>query len=77
MEFIDGVRVTDKEALSSLGISPHSLSQLVAETFNEMIFIHGDVHCDPHSANMVSDRRQTLQHAVYRHAVVVLIMQAR
>lgn len=36
-----------------LGVSPHSLAQLVSETFNEMIFIHGDVHCDPHAANMV------------------------
>jgi hypothetical protein len=36
-----------------LGVSPRSLAQLVSETFNEMIFIHGDVHCDPHAANMV------------------------
>jgi aarF domain-containing kinase len=54
MEFIDGVGVTDKDALARLGIAPRSLAQLVAETFNEMIFIHGDVHCDPHAANMVS-----------------------
>ena len=53
MEFIDGVGVTDKEALARLGVAPRSLAQLVAETFSEMIFIHGDVHCDPHAANMV------------------------
>lgn len=40
--------------MQRLGVSPHSLAQLVSETFNEMIFIHGDVHCDPHAANMVS-----------------------
>jgi hypothetical protein len=40
--------------LQRLGVSPRSLAQLVSETFNEMIFIHGDVHCDPHAANMVS-----------------------
>lgn len=53
MEFIDGVQVTDKQGLQRLGISPSSLAQLVSETFNEMIFIHGDVHCDPHAANLV------------------------
>lgn len=42
-------------AVQRLGVSPHSLAQLVSETFNEMIFIHGDVHCDPHAANMVSE----------------------
>lgn len=56
MEFIEGVQVTDKEGLQRLGVSPGSLAQLVSQTFNEMIFIHGDVHCDPHAANMVGGR---------------------
>jgi predicted unusual protein kinase regulating ubiquinone biosynthesis (AarF/ABC1/UbiB family) len=53
MEFIDGARLTDPKALAALGVSRPGLARLVAETFNEMIFIHGDVHCDPHAANMV------------------------
>ncbi|KAG2440507.1 hypothetical protein HYH02_010385 [Chlamydomonas schloesseri] len=53
MEFIDGVGVTDVAALRRLGASPREVSLLVAETFNEMIFTHGYVHCDPHAANML------------------------
>jgi aarF domain-containing kinase len=53
MEFIDGARVTDREALAELGVSPRALAALVSRTFAEMIFLHGDVHCDPHAANMV------------------------
>jgi hypothetical protein len=53
MEFIDGARLTDPAALAARGVSRPGLARLVAETFNEMIFIHGDVHCDPHAANMV------------------------
>jgi hypothetical protein len=53
MEFIDGLRVTDAAGLEAAGISPRQLSQLVSKTFNEMIFTFGDVHCDPHAANLV------------------------
>lgn len=56
MEFIDGARVTDGPALAKMGADRSALAALVAETFNEMIFIHGDVHCDPHAANMVGGR---------------------
>lgn len=31
----------------------YMFSPQVAETFNEMIFAHGYVHCDPHAANML------------------------
>lgn len=47
------VQVTDRPGLARLGIAPGALAQLVSQTFNEMIFIHGDVHCDPHAANLV------------------------
>jgi aarF domain-containing kinase len=57
MEFIEGVQVTDRPGLQRLGIAPGSLAQLVSQTFNEMIFIHGDVHCDPHAANLVRGLR--------------------
>jgi aarF domain-containing kinase len=57
MEFIDGARVTDGPALAALGVPRPRLARLVSEAFNEMIFVHGDVHCDPHAANMVRLRR--------------------
>jgi predicted unusual protein kinase regulating ubiquinone biosynthesis (AarF/ABC1/UbiB family) len=64
MEFIDGLRVTDTAGLEAAGISPRQLSQLVSKTFNEMIFTFGDVHCDPHAANLVrgGPKRFGLEH---------------
>ncbi|GIL72531.1 hypothetical protein Vretimale_4271 [Volvox reticuliferus] len=66
MEFIDGVGVTDTTALARLGLSRREVMMLVAETFNEMIFAHGYVHCDPHAANM-------LVRKVDGHAQLVLL----
>lgn len=54
--------------LQRLGVSPRSLAQLVSETFNEMIFIHGDVHCDPHAANMVGMRSSRQVFGMHRYA---------
>nr|QKY15035.1 ABC1-like protein (ABC1) [Polytomella parva] len=52
MEFVDGVGVTDRAALTALGAEPAAVARLVSRTFSEMIFAHGYVHCDPHAANM-------------------------
>ncbi len=46
-------QVTDIRALEQLGIAPHRVAQLVSQTFNEMIFTHGDVHCDPHAVGVM------------------------
>ncbi|KAL6782666.1 hypothetical protein ACKKBG_A07645 [Auxenochlorella protothecoides x Auxenochlorella symbiontica] len=53
MEFMDGVMVTDLEGLARLRVPPAAVAERVSRTFNEMIFRHGDVHCDPHAANML------------------------
>ncbi|KAL6763996.1 ABC1 family-domain-containing protein [Haematococcus lacustris] len=53
MEFVEGMAVSDPTALRRAGISPAALSRLIADTFNQMIFVHGDLHADPHVANMM------------------------
>ncbi|KAG7671384.1 hypothetical protein KSW81_003522 [Nannochloris sp. 'desiccata'] len=53
MEYIDGVKVTDIEGLKKLGAPPAAVARLISQTFNEMIFKFGDVHADPHAANML------------------------
>ncbi|CAJ2644043.1 unnamed protein product [Trifolium pratense] len=53
MEYMDGAYVNDVKAIKKLGIRPHELSVLVSQTFAEMMFKHGFVHCDPHAANML------------------------
>ncbi|GBF89209.1 hypothetical protein Rsub_01926 [Raphidocelis subcapitata] len=73
MEFISGARVTDAPALAALGVPRPRVAALVSEAFNEMIFVHGDVHCDPHAANMLvrlgPDGREQLvllDHGLYK-----------
>eukprot|EP00798_Chlamydomonas_sp_ICE-L_P012309 gene12309-15472_t len=72
MEFVDGVGVTDVLALEKAGISAGEVARLVSETFAEMMFIHGDVHCDPHAANMMVRKQGgktqlvLLDHGLYR-----------
>lgn len=53
MEYVDGAYVNDVKTIKKLGIRPHELSILVSQTFAEMMFKHGFVHCDPHAANML------------------------
>ncbi|KAL9332607.1 hypothetical protein ACSQ67_002217 [Phaseolus vulgaris] len=53
MEFMDGAYVNDVKTIQKLGIDLHELSTLVSQTFAEMMFKHGFVHCDPHSANLL------------------------
>lgn len=40
-----GVKVTDRAGLAALGAAPADVAALISETFNEMIFAFGDVHC--------------------------------
>ncbi|XP_004500484.1 putative ABC1 protein At2g40090 [Cicer arietinum] len=53
MEYMDGAYINDVKAIKKLGIHPHELSILVSQTFAEMMFKHGFVHCDPHAANLL------------------------
>ena len=53
MEYIHGIKVTDQVGLKRLGISPQSVARLISMVFADMIFKHGDVHADPHAANML------------------------
>nr|KAJ0191529.1 hypothetical protein LSAT_V11C800394420 [Lactuca sativa] len=53
MEFIEGPQVNDLKSIKKLGIRPHDISKLVSQTFAEMMFKHGFVHCDPHAANLI------------------------
>ncbi|KAI4372936.1 hypothetical protein MLD38_011115 [Melastoma candidum] len=53
MEFMDATQINDVEAIRRLGIQPSEVSKLVSQTFAEMMFKHGFVHCDPHAANLL------------------------
>ncbi|KAA3478265.1 ABC1 domain-containing protein [Gossypium australe] len=53
MEFMDGAYVNDVITIQKLGIQPSDVARLVSQTFAEMMFKHGFVHCDPHAANLL------------------------
>ncbi|CAI9091698.1 OLC1v1026791C3 [Oldenlandia corymbosa var. corymbosa] len=53
MEYIDGVQVNDLKSIQELGIHPRDVAKLMSQTFAEMMFKHGFVHCDPHAANVL------------------------
>ncbi|KAK8473901.1 hypothetical protein V6N13_033190 [Hibiscus sabdariffa] len=53
MEFMDGAQVNDVLTIRRLGMQPSEVSRLVSQTFAEMMFKHGFVHCDPHAANLL------------------------
>ena len=60
-----------------MGFKPEKVAELVSRTFNEMIFIHGDVHCDPHAANLFLRQDEAtgqlqlvlLDHGLYRQVL--------
>ncbi|XWS65852.1 hypothetical protein CRYUN_Cryun05aG0149500 [Craigia yunnanensis] len=52
MEFMDGAQVNDVISIRRLGIQPNEVARLVSQSFAEMMFKHGFVHCDPHAANL-------------------------
>lgn len=53
MEYIEGVKVTDAEALQRAGIDPQEVAALVARLYCEQIFLHGAFHADPHPGNIL------------------------
>lgn len=73
MEWIDGVSIADSMGLYDLKCRPKSLAQVIATCFSEMIFRFGNVHADPHVANMLVRKTDSgswqlvlLDHGLYR-----------
>jgi predicted unusual protein kinase regulating ubiquinone biosynthesis (AarF/ABC1/UbiB family) len=52
MEFVEGVKVTDREGLITAGIDPRRLAELLIEVYAEQLFQRGVFHADPHPGNL-------------------------
>ena len=52
MEQITSIKVTDAEALVSVGISPAKVADAIVNAFIAQIVTYGLVHCDPHPGNI-------------------------
>src|SRR5581483_6065143 len=51
MEFIEGLKVTEVEALSAAGRNPHEVVKLLARTYLKQLLEDGFFHADPHPGN--------------------------
>jgi ubiquinone biosynthesis protein len=52
-EFIDGVKVSNLDAVLAQGADPSALARQVAELTLEQLFVHGFFHGDPHPGNLM------------------------
>ncbi len=56
MEYVEGVKVNDREALERAGIEYSDLMTRLMRIFNQMILAHGFFHADPHPGNILVNR---------------------
>jgi predicted unusual protein kinase regulating ubiquinone biosynthesis (AarF/ABC1/UbiB family) len=52
MEFVEGVKVTDREGLVAAGVDPSRVAELLIEVYAEQLFQRGVFHADPHPGNL-------------------------
>jgi ubiquinone biosynthesis protein len=53
MEFIDGVRIDNPEAIREMGVDPHEVGVRGFHAYLKMIFEDGFFHGDPHPGNLL------------------------
>lgn len=52
MDFQDGIKINDVEALRAAGVDPTAVMKTLIEAYCEQIFVHGHFHADPHPGNL-------------------------
>ncbi len=60
MEYIDGVRIDDRNELKAFGIYPKKIAQQGAEIFIKQAFDFGIFHGDPHPGNLRVEKNGTI-----------------
>jgi aarF domain-containing kinase len=58
MQFEQGCKITDLKELELMNVDGRKVSYLLFKIYNEMIFKHNFVHCDPHPGNLLVQKRQ-------------------
>ena len=53
MDFVEGVRISDREALVSAGIDPGEVAETLNDVFADGLFRRGILHADPHPGNLL------------------------
>ena len=52
-EFIDGIKVSDKEALEKAGLDLARIDREILNIFAQQLFLTGFIHADPHPGNIL------------------------
>jgi predicted unusual protein kinase regulating ubiquinone biosynthesis (AarF/ABC1/UbiB family) len=55
MEFMEGLKVTDVQALRQAGIDPRAVAQQLTDAYLQQILLDGLFHADPHPGNGAVD----------------------
>lgn len=53
MEFIDGIKINQRDKLIEAGIDTKKVADNLVDIFTTMIFKYGFVHCDAHPGNIL------------------------
>lgn len=56
MTFMEGVKISNKEALDSLGLDPNAVATKLVQTFYKSVFFDRFFHADPHPGNFFVQR---------------------
>jgi ubiquinone biosynthesis protein len=56
MTFMDGVKITDFEALERLSVSRKDVATRLVQSFYKQLFVHRFFHADPHPGNFLVQR---------------------
>ncbi|MDK2916193.1 MAG: ubiquinone biosynthesis protein [Euryarchaeota archaeon] len=56
MDYVEGVRIDDVEAIRSLGLFPEEVAAVGFEAYVKQIFVDGFFHGDPHPGNLLVTR---------------------
>jgi len=69
-EYIDGIKISDKEAIEAAGLNMPDVDTKLLRIFSEQLFHTGFVHADPHPGNiMVRARHGKCQVVVLDHGL--------
>ena len=53
MDFVEGIRISDRDALAAAGVDPAAVAETLNDAFAEGLFRHGVLHADPHPGNLL------------------------
>jgi len=71
MEFLSGIKPTDKTALEAAGIDPADVVQELMRIYSTMILARGFFQADPHPGNIFVNPFRTESHRIVPHFVLL------